>query len=1657
MFKSVILFAVTILSVTTTILGNIIHVPGNYTTIQAGIEAAVNGDTVLVAEGVFTGQGNSNIDFLGKQIVVESEGSPANCIIDCQNADYGFYFHSGETENSILRGFKVINAGEAGIYVYSADPDIENCVLTENNGYGIYIQEFIGTIDNCEVSDNAEEGIRAFHCGSWFSSAAITDSRIIRNNSQGIYGQFAGLYFSNCLIANNTGTGIYVDESDNLQVINCTIVNNGGGIAFWQENDPYFLLVNSILSDNSGDFALYANAPAAVVNIEYNDIFNNSGAMNVPPGIGVLTTLNLNGDSCDVNRNILLAPEYLDPQNQVYFLQEDSPCIDACNPQGTPDPDNTIKDMGCFYFDQSGAICNVSGLCYLENATNHSGTKVLFAGAHSDSTFTTSSGIYQIDVAAGYYNLSFTHLGYQDFVLPYMLIAEDTVLNSTTLQPSVNPFILSGSISGVLTDTTYIVEENIWVDYGDSLIIEPGAELRFNRGTNFYIHGYLSAIGTQEEDIKFIRLENTLTWDGIKFSDFSDDSNIMKYCFVYGSVASGVSITSCSPTIEYSIFHNNGSNSHGGGINIEGASNPTIIRCIFSENYADEMGGGIYAGPNTNTLITGCTITGNFCTDNDGYGAGVYISTSAYAEITDCIIFANDVPNSMYASGIGSGSTILVSNCIFYSHDDTALTTWTNSIVENCTIVNNHTGLRIVSSFYDNAVIRNNIFLSNNTGISFSDNADPDVVNNSFYANNFLYARVDSIPLFGEVSSINTNGDSCDIFENIFIDPLLVDPVNYNFYLQAISPCIDAGNISSSHDPDSSIADIGAFYYHQTTYSVHIDGYCFLENQTNHAGTKVLFQSGYLDSTFTDDSGYYESDINVVGLCDVQFSQENYFNGEILNLSVSSDTTLQNITLNLMGGAYISGELNGFLPRNNYYITGDISVEAGDSLIIEAGSTFLFDEWLSFKVDGYLQAAGVESDSIKFIPLVDTLRWKGIDFSYFADDSCRLEYCVISGSRDTGIEVDSTCLTIKNSSITDNCVITYDEYGGGIYCIDYAALYISDSNVSGNYAEGYGGGLYIKNKCVAEFVNCTIDSNTSEVHGGGLYIRESQADMFYCSLGWNESGYDGGGLYFYMSHYDSANFIECNFHNNLTGDDGGGTYLNPGNYNNILFDKCNFTENSAHDGGAGLVFAGGYSVIITSCNFIDNFGESVTGIGLSINADTAIIENCNFTGNSGGYRGGGLIIGEGSTTVKNCTITNNSTTHRGGGILLNHGQVSIINCIISGNTNNGDNGAGIYNDCSDVLIENCTFSENILFNQYCYGSAISNYNSDGQLIILNSIFEGNIGEGCIYLDSTYTSVNYCDFYDNQGGNFYGTLPQGLGSIRTVNLNGDSCDVYHNIFLNPAFYSTTGDSAYYLTEDSPCIDAGDPASSRDPDSTIADMGAYYYDQRALHITLTPLNFPIQILPGGGSFNFNVIINNSSDDNVNFDAWIEAVLPDSSVHGPIILRENLTLAPLDSIICDNMTQFVPAAVPPGIFKYRANVGGFPDSVIASEYFEFEKLPGIDLPNHNQRWEVLGWDDEPDLSVEVLPTNYALHPPFPNPFNPETTITFGLPEAGNVRVTVFDILGREVMIIADEYYPAGYHSLRWNASNQSTGIYFIKFSASKNQQVRKVLLLK
>ncbi|HAX47705.1 MAG TPA: hypothetical protein DCX92_01840, partial [Bacteroidetes bacterium] len=89
--------------------------------------------------------------------------------------------------------------------------------------------------------------------------------------------------------------------------------------------------------------------------------------------------------------------------------------------------------------------------------------------------------------------------------------------------------------------------------------------------------------------------------------------------------------------------------------------------------------------------------------------------------------------------------------------------------------------------------------------------------------------------------------------------------------------------------------------------------------------------------------------------------------------------------------------------------------------------------------------------------------------------------------------------------------------------------------------------------------------------------------------------------------------------------------------------------------------------------------------------------------------------------------------------------------------------------------------------------------------------------------------------------------------------------------------------------------------------------------------------------------------------------------------------------------------------------------------------------------------------------MPSQYRLMDAYPNPFNPETNIRFEIPAAGDVKISVFDITGKEVSLLLDSYVNAGKYELKFNAGNFSSGVYFYTLISGSYSSTKKLVLIK
>ncbi len=148
----------------------VINVPGDQPTIQAGIDAALAGDTVLLAPGTYSGPGNHSLDFQGKDLILKSEDGAAVTVLDGE-ALYGagpraMIFASGESAAAIVDGLTFFQFSAPGpqpfyggaILVQGASPTIQNCVFDHNysDGQGgvIYLDQSSSVIQSCTFTQN---------------------------------------------------------------------------------------------------------------------------------------------------------------------------------------------------------------------------------------------------------------------------------------------------------------------------------------------------------------------------------------------------------------------------------------------------------------------------------------------------------------------------------------------------------------------------------------------------------------------------------------------------------------------------------------------------------------------------------------------------------------------------------------------------------------------------------------------------------------------------------------------------------------------------------------------------------------------------------------------------------------------------------------------------------------------------------------------------------------------------------------------------------------------------------------------------------------------------------------------------------------------------------------------------------------------------------------------------------------------------------------------------------------------------------------------------------------------------------------------------------------------------------------------------------------
>ncbi len=336
----------------------IINVPADQSTIQSGITASTNGDTVLVQPGTYY----QNINFNGKNITVASlfltTGDTtyiSQTIINGNNSNSVVKFNSGETNDAVLSGFTITNGYAyygAGINCYSgSSPTLSYLNIENNNGHpgdsyggGLVCDGSSPTCSSLTFTGNyANEGGAVWVHSN--GNASFSDCVFIDNTSS--HGGAMQISYSDPVIdhsvfyENNSpyGGAVYVFNYSNPQFVNCTFSQNEadyGGAFYCSDLGGAPIITNCIFWDDQSlyNYEIWATSSTYPTVVTYSNVQDGSSQYWF-------------GTGC-IEDN----PLFVDPENKNFHLGLGSPCIDTGDPNSPPDPDGSVADMGVFYYEE---------------------------------------------------------------------------------------------------------------------------------------------------------------------------------------------------------------------------------------------------------------------------------------------------------------------------------------------------------------------------------------------------------------------------------------------------------------------------------------------------------------------------------------------------------------------------------------------------------------------------------------------------------------------------------------------------------------------------------------------------------------------------------------------------------------------------------------------------------------------------------------------------------------------------------------------------------------------------------------------------------------------------------------------------------------------------------------------------------------------------------------------------------------------------------------------------------------------------------------------------------------------------------------------------------------------------------------------------------
>ena len=617
-------------------------------------------------------------------------------------------------------------------------------------------------------------------------------------------------------------------------------------------------------------------------------------------------------------------------------------------------------------------------------------------------------------------------------------------------------------------------------------------------------------------------------------------------------------------------------------------------------------------------------------------------------------------------------------------------------------------------------------------------------------------------------------------------------------------------------------------------------------------------------------------------------------------------------------------------------------------------------------------------------------------------------------------------LTLKNFTLRNGYTEAHGCTGGGALLVAANDMYNPDN---GNFGAEQG---EISTPLIE---NLIIEDSHSYTGGGLSFFRVNGPIVNNLIIRNNTSSLHGGGIFIYVS---DVTLNDLTIYGNETlgteVDDishGGGIMINQGGgtYNNLhIYDNTAIAM-----GGALWCSYGGWWSLNNS--LIENNNASWNGGGIAFydnNTTDGVpeINNCTISNNNAngsgwfGY-GGGYWSFNSDVIIDSSVFSSNSANNNGGATNLWGGSsMNISNSIIQDNVITSGDGGGIYlaDDAgTQSIIERCVVINNVGSN----GGGISlGVSAD---VINTTIYNNSTGGGVGIRNGATCSIVNSIIYNNSPSPIVGTT----SNLSVVYSNIESGWAgTGNISEDPLFVSASTND-FSLQTESPCIDAGtaDIDQNGVDDVTVfegeaPDIGAV----ESPIVLYPPQNFTVNLLEQQAS----VFILWSSD-GISNGYKVEKSLSDDFLSDVEEFYVTMT-----SFFDDSLEQGVEYYY--RIFSMYNDVSSEPSDVITV------MLQTMSAEN----------------STTTVPEVFRLHQNHPNPFNPNTILNYDIAKDEFVRISIYDLKGREVKTLVEEYQLAGRRSVHWNATDNydrpiPAGMYVYTIHAGNFMQTKKMILLK